>query len=454
MSYELRTATEEEARLQSNREESQFFDRKSRLIRPGKIAQSFSALANADGGEILVGVEDDGTWDPFESIEATNAITSLAARVMRQEFYTVEFIQLTSKAGVAVLFYIDRHPNVVYTEAGDAYQRNGAQNLSIAGERLESLRRSKGDSSYESTSTDAAISELENSTIMLEFMLNGSVFAEPSDFLRKNRLVNGDRGVVAGTLIFSDLPQAYIPSAAVKLYRYKTAGSEERAHLDGVPETIEGPVTALIEKTKARVDGIVASIPRLDAEGFTQVSYPTEALHEILVNAFLHRDYGMRDYVHVRIFDNRIEIDSPGRLHGHVTVQNILDERSARNPLIQRVVNKFPHPPNMDIGEGLNTAFKAMEQLRLSYPVIEELSDRVRVTILHEPLASPEQAIMEWATKNGSINNTEARQATKIDQERTIRRHFENLVDAGQLTRTGSGRGTRYYPADASTKAH
>jgi ATP-dependent DNA helicase RecG len=451
--YETHVAGDDELNDYANRDESQFFDRKSRLIKPSKVAHSFSALANADGGELIIGVEDDGSWIPYGSVEATNPITAMAARVMRQEFYTVEFVSSKSTPGVAIMFYIDRHPNVVYTESGNAYQRNGAQNLLVEGERLEALKRSKGDGSYESTKTDAPLKELENSTVMLEFMLEGKIFSEPIDFLRKNRLVDGDRGVVAGTLVFSDYPQAHIPNAAVKLYRYKTSGQEDRAYLDGVPETLDGPITALIEATKVKIDSIVESIPRLDAKGFIKVTYPTEALHEILVNAFLHRDYGMRDYVHIRVFDNRIEIDSPGRLHGHVTVQNILDERSARNPLLQRIVNKFPHPPNMDIGEGLNTAFKAMEQLRLSYPVIEEMSDRVRVTILHEPLASPEKAIIDAAVKNGSINNTEARQVTKIDQERTIRRHFENLVNAGQLTRTGSGRGTRYYPVKVAEPA-
>lgn len=87
-----------------------------------------------------------------------------------------------------------------------------------------------------------------------------------------------------------------------------------------------------------------------------------------------------------------------------------------------------------------------MERLRLSYPTIEELSDRVRVTISHEPLASPEKAIMDAAVKFGSINNSEAREVTKIDQERTIRRIFEQLTESGQLYRQGSGRGTRYYP--------
>lgn len=448
MNYSTREISEDEANYFSSREESQFFDRKSSLIKPAKLAQSFSSLANSDGGELIVGIEDDGNWRPFDSIESTNAITGLAARIMRQEFYTVEFLESPSTTGNVILFNIDRHPNVVYTEATNAYQRDGAQNSVVTDERLETLKRSKGGSDYELTKTAAPLQDLENSEVMISFIIEGKVFTEPREFLIKNRLVNEEHGVVVGTVVFSDLPQAFLPHAAVKIYRYKTSYGEDRDHLDGVPETIEGPVTVLISETKNRVEEIVASIPKLNAGGFTLIQYPTETIHEILVNAFLHRDYGIRDYVHVRIFDNRIEIDSPGRLHGQVTVQNILDERSARNPLLQRIINKFPEPPNMDIGEGLNTAFTAMERLQLNYPLIEELSDRVRVTITHEALASPEKSIMDAAFKEGSINNTEARGVTKIDQERTIRRLFENLVKANQLTRTGSGRGTRYIPVN------
>jgi ATP-dependent DNA helicase RecG len=65
--------------------------------------------------------------------------------------------------------------------------------------------------------------------------------------------------------------------------------------------------------------------------------------------------------VHIRIFDNRIDVESPGRLPAHITPENILKERFARNPTLVRLINKFPNPPNKDVGEGLNTAFAAME---------------------------------------------------------------------------------------------
>src|SRR5690606_17438524 len=149
---------------------------------------------------------------------------------------------------------IDRHPNVVETESGNVYQRHGAQNLRLQGEQLEALRRSKGNASYELTTTHATVEELENSLTMIDFMVNGRVFSEPRDFLEKNRLVASGVGVIAGTVLFSDLPQAHLPYAAVKIYRYRTSGQEDRSHLAGVPETIEGPVTQLISQTKGRIE--------------------------------------------------------------------------------------------------------------------------------------------------------------------------------------------------------
>ena len=123
-------------------------------------------------------------------------------------------------------------------------------------------------------------------------------------------------------------------------------------------------------------------------DGFTTVSYPPEALHEVITNAVLHRDYEILDDVHVRIFENRVEVESPGRLPGHITPLNILDERLSRNGTVVRLINKFPNPPNKDVGEGLNTAFAMMHKMNLKDPQIEERERSVLVTIKHELLAA------------------------------------------------------------------
>jgi ATP-dependent DNA helicase RecG len=123
--------------------------------------------------------------------------------------------------------------------------------------------------------------------------------------------------------------------------------------------------------------------------GLRTLQYPPEAIWEIVVNAIIHRDYSISDDVQIRIFDNRVEIISPGKLPGYVSIQNILDARYSRNSKIVRTLARYPSPPNKDLGEGLNTAFQKMKEWRLKAPEIAEEGNYVRVTIPHIPLAAP-----------------------------------------------------------------
>tara|TARA_R110002073_G_scaffold11648_6_gene52787 strand:- start:4191 stop:4448 length:258 start_codon:yes stop_codon:yes gene_type:complete len=79
-------------------------------------------------------------------------------------------------------------------------------------------------------------------------------------------------------------------------------------------------------------------------DGLVDVEYPEETLHEIITNAVIHRDYSIPDDVHIRIYDNRVEVENPSVLPGHITVENILGERFSRNGNIVRIINKFPNP--------------------------------------------------------------------------------------------------------------
>jgi ATP-dependent DNA helicase RecG len=212
---------------------------------------------------------------------------------------------------------------------------------------------------------------------------------EPEDWLRKQNLLNDGKPTAGGVLLFSDEPQAALAKrSAIKIYQYKTKddeGSRETLAFD--PITVEGCIYDQIKEAVKKTKEVVEKMKRLGEAGLEGVSYPDETLHEIMTNAVLHRDYSIAADVHVRVYDNRIEIESPGRLPGHITLENILSEQSARNPKIVRLINKFPDPPNKDVGEGLNTAFEAMKKLRLKEPVIEQREHSVVVNIRHQPLA-------------------------------------------------------------------
>lgn len=178
---------------------------------------------------------------------------------------------------------------------------------------------------------------------------------------------------------------------------------------------------------------ITETIPKLSEEGVETIIYPPETLHEILTNAVLHRDYSIKDDIHVRIFDDRIEVQSPGRLPANITPANILDERFARNGVIVRILNKFPDPPNKDVGEGLNTAFIKMKELGLKDPVIKETETSVLVIIKHEPLTSPMEIIMDYLEKNEQIKNGKAREITYITTDFKIKGIFNKMYKAGLI---------------------
>jgi ATP-dependent DNA helicase RecG len=267
--------------------------------------------------------------------------------------------------------------------------------------------------------------------------------AQPEAWLRKQQLIVSEMPTVAGLLLFADEPQAVLPKrCGIKVYRYKT--QEEtgfRDVLSFIPITVEGCLYDQIKEAVEVTVGEIEKIKRMGESGLEKVNYPPETLHEIITNAAIHRDYSIADDIHVRIFDNRIEVQSPGRLPAHVTPRNILDERFARNGAIVRLLNKFPDPPNRDVGEGLNTAFDKMRELGLRDPVIEERDSDLLVTILHEPLASPEEKVLEYLGKNFTIRNKKAREITFIKDADQMKRILQKMVEKNLIEGVPNTRG-------------
>jgi ATP-dependent DNA helicase RecG len=96
------------------------------------------------------------------------------------------------------------------------------------------------------------------------------------------------------------------------------------------------------------------------------------------------------------------------------------------------------------MGEGLNTAFQKMKEWRLKNPSIEEGQNSVIVTIPHTPLAKPEELVLEFLGKNGSITNKQGRDLTGIKSENAMKNVFYALRDAGQIVMVPKGNKTEW----------
>jgi ATP-dependent DNA helicase RecG len=425
-------------------EENHFLDLKAIDIAPGKLSKFISGFANADGGELYIGIDEkeiEGTkerfWRGFADQEAANGHLQIFEEIFPLgDGYDYTFLTFQDAIGLVLQVTISKSQQIVEASDRIAYKRRGAQTLPVkTPEALDRLKLDKGIESYEKRTVDADLSVITASDTINKFIKEIIPNTGAESWLRKQQLIQRDKPTIAGVLLFSDEPQAILPKrCGVKIFRYKTKDIEgTRENLAFDPITIEGCLYEQIQKTIAETIRIIEEIPRMGDGGLESIHYPEETIHEIVTNALLHRDYSIIADVRICIFDNRIEIESSGRLPGHVTVSNILREQFARNGSIVRLINKFPNPPNKDIGEGLNTAFQAMANLRLHPPEIQERENSVIVYIKHEQLASLETTIMKYLETHKSITNKIARRETGVRSEGTIKQAFYRLKNSGLI---------------------
>lgn len=433
-------------------EEGHFLDVKAREIAPAKLSQSISAFCNTAGGEVFIGIAESRsadirtrTWAGFSAQEDANSILqSVEQLTPLGNFFAVEFLSCDGYSGYLLHLICAKTRNIVKATNGTAYIRKGAQKLPLQDEEsLARLRLDKGIESFEDSTLNVPLDSVVNSITVLEFILGVVPTGEPEQWLRSQLLIHQDKPTVAACLLFSDQPQAALPKrSAIKIFQYRTIEEGvNRETLAFTPITIEGPLYDLIKEAVAEAKSIVQGIKKLGEQGLEEVSYPDETLHEIITNAVLHRDYSLPTDVQLRIYDDRIEVESPGRLLGHITPQNMLHEQFARNPKLVRLINKFPDPPNKDVGEGLNTAFEAMRRIRLKEPEIVENENSVVVYIRHTRLSSPEQIVMEYLEVNATITNQMGRSITGIRRDVQMKDVFVRLRTKGMIEQVPGMRG-------------
>jgi ATP-dependent DNA helicase RecG len=444
---QTRTLTQEDAVSLIEKEESHFFDVKAIEVSGKSLQKSAVAFANSDGGQVLVGIDDAKVgvdpvtrWRGFTDLEKMNAHLQVLFSVEPSLPIQYEFLACDTLSGYVLNISIEKGSEVHKTSDGTVYQRHGAQSLPVSDPaKLAQLAFAKGAHSFEDqTLGDVPPDQVVDSEELSSFLADYSPKTDPLDFALGQNLIDFKTWAprVASVLLFHPAPSAAIPrKCAVKVTRYETREDEpERDHL-AEQVTVEGPSYRLIHSTVQTVTAMMSAVKVWTSEGLKSLEYPPEAVWEILTNAIIHRDYSISDDIQVLIFDDRIEILSPGKLPGYVNIENILDARFSRNPKLVRTLNRYSDPPNKDLGEGLNTAFQKMKDFGLKSPVISEESNYLKVTLPHAPLAAPTEAIMRFLASHDQVTNRQARELTGIKSENLVKNEFYKLRDEGLIER-------------------
>ncbi|WP_259780331.1 ATP-binding protein [Aestuariispira ectoiniformans] len=441
------TLSDEEYKALTDRDESHFFDVKESSIKGRGIQKIAVAFSNADGGELIVGIRDkengqtpEDRWEGIAEIEKLNGHLQALFNVKPSLDLRYEFLKRSSTPGYALRVLIEKGSEVAATSDENIYLRQGAQSLPVKDpERISQLSFAKGAMSYEdalltATPTEQVIETDEIST----FLADHSPHTDPLEFAINQNLLDyktwQPRTVCA--LLFHPNPSVVVPKkCAIKISRYQTKEEDpERDHL-AEQITVEGPSYRAINEAVRKTVDIMSAVEVWTPDGLKSLNYPPEAIWETIVNAVIHRDYSISDDCHILIFDNRIEILSPGKLPGYVNVDNILEARFSRNPKLVRTLNRYKNPPNKDLGEGLNTTFQKMKEFGLKAPIIEEQGNYLKVTLPHSPLAAPTAAIIQFLQSNDQITNRQARDITGIKSENLVKIEFYKLRDEGYIER-------------------
>lgn len=430
-----------------NKEEDHFFDFKGKQILPSKLQESFVALANADGGDLYIGIEDKkfqgNRLQPFAQKEDANNILTVLMEQTNPSVENVEIEFLQAPNGGHILHLsIPKSPKVHYTGSGDCFIRLNGGKVKIKGERVTSLAYSKGAAPYERVGVDSiSVQEIVDSPVLSSYLERVPTSLEVAKFLKKQRLLaeRGKKHVpnVGCVLLFDEEPQASIETrCAIKVYRLRTSDSEyKREHLAEMPATINGSIEEIILKTIEKVSTLLDGASYYEGKKLVPLRYPAEAIKELLVNAVIHRDYSLNDDIHVRIFDNRIEISSPGILPGYMTLENLYEERFSRNPNIVRMLHNLPNPLNHDIGEGLDTVRNELNKVGLVAPVFEQRGNAFFVTMRHQRIASVEDIILQHLSSapDAIITNKFARQLSGEDDINKVKKALQKLRAEGKI---------------------
>ncbi len=262
----------------------------------------------------------------------------------------------------------------------------------------------------------------------------------------------------AAVLLFAEYPNDLMETkCAIRIFRY-TGTIEtirEAPNLIGTPKTIGGPIVRQLEEAHDYVLTLLRVGIKVPSGFVTQYQIPERPIKEAITNAVIHRDYYIKRDIEVRVFEDRVEIESPGLFPYNITSANIGYVRSERyrNDLLVKHLREFPSPPNLDQNEGVRAMRAGMKSQNLYPPVFRtypslRIKDAVRVVLLNEKIATEWEKVSFYLEKNKYVTNEEARRATGVVQRDKMTHMLKDWVKRGLLIQivpsSGYVRGTKY----------
>ena len=436
----------------------------------GHLNQIIPAMAMTDGGMVLLGITD---AREFKGAALDQRTLDRAKRAAHEANVDIQLKQLlVDGTPITVVAVPEVRERIITTTDGRLLRRVGSDNQPLRGDALGRFVRER----EERPGEDEPVSNVDLRAVDLD-LVNRALAGDNRSPLRSRaalmRTLVDLRGaepadppldphlVRAGVLLFARDPTIYVSGASIQIVRRAGVGPgpgpvSARKELTGPIPHLLDKVLSFIDEHTSRHEAVVGTHRETFAE------YPPPVLREAILNALAHRDYGLPGAtVDVSIWDDRIEIQSPGPLPGHITTENMREEHYSRNRRVMRVLKLL----NLveEYGEGVDRMFSEMEARLMEPPHFAATSSSVTVTLFNRSILSIED--QAWLALLGHIDLTaqERRMLVVARHEgaltpRRLRTIFGQDVDVdhlistgvakGLLVRVGRGGGARYVPSD------
>ena len=355
--------------------EGQTFDLKSILIDPKALAIPIVAMANADGGLLAIGIS-----DKTRRIEGVNQYAEKLNELLRVPF---DFCIPSIPVKCSYMDCIDQHGNenrillmdipasmFLHTnQADEAYIRVGDKSRKLTFEERLQLMYDKGERSYEDTAVyGATVDDIDMDAVADYAKLLG-YGKSPMEYLRENNnfVTTNNKGEedvsVACILLFGKNPQKFFPRGRTRFIRYEGIDEKVGAEMNVIKDvTFEGTILNQVKKTIEYLETQVREHTFLGQHGqfITRRDYPEFVIQEMTVNACCHRAYNIKGTeIQIKMFDDRLVFESPGKLPGLVKPANIRTTHFSRNPKIAAFLKAYHYVK--EFGEGLDRICREQE---------------------------------------------------------------------------------------------
>ena len=362
--------------------ESQTFDRKSIKIDAKVLSEPLCAFANADGGTIAIGITNgekrlEGVDDNIEKLnDILRVPIDYCNPTVDVKTEMIPCVDMNGKNNHILLMHVEPSMQVHTNQADEVFMRVGDRSKKLSFEDRIQLMYDKGQRYFEdSPVADAELDDLDMDFVA-EYTKKIGYGKSPLEYLHENKgFIKEKDGVkqisTAAILLFGKHPQMYFPRARVRFIRYEGVEEKFGTSMNVIKDTIfVGNILKIVRDSIAYLDTQIKEKTYLGQDGtfITEVEYPKFVRQEIIVNAITHRDYSIKGTdIQIKMFDDRIVVESPGKLPGLVKPENIRYTHFSRNPKIAEFLRSYKFVK--EYGEGVNRMFDEMSRCGLPEPV-------------------------------------------------------------------------------------